>query len=67
MEIRITRAKNYPVVSRPGPAWRWDYQVHVPGEKYAWHMGVTHLSHVRSVIKRKYPDATVVETWKVLG
>lgn len=60
-EIRITRFKNYPVVSRPGPAWRWSYNYTVNGVLNQYGTSLTSL--LRRLVA-KFPDATIVKTWE---
>lgn len=61
MKIRITRAKLYPVVSRPGPAWRWTYSYSVDGA--AEHEYGTGLQSLRSMLRRNFKDAEVIVSW----
>ena len=61
-EIRITREKLYQVRSHPGPAWTWSYKAHVP-ERHPWQYGPG-LASLRDQIKKRYPDAVIVEAWR---
>lgn len=61
-EIKLYRDRLYPQVARPGPAWRWTYEYQVDdGPRVGYG---THLASLRDRLKRKYPGATITETWK---
>jgi hypothetical protein len=62
MRIVVERYKLYPVVSRPGPAWQWAYNYYVDGGPICQYG--PGLVSLRSMLKRKFPDAQIVETWK---
>lgn len=61
--IVITRAKLYPEVARPGPAWVWTYNYYVDGgPPCQWGPGLVSL---RDRLRRKYgTTARIVEKWK---
>lgn len=61
-KVVLTRHKLYPVVARPGPAWRWTYSYQVdnaPPLGYG-----TGLRSLREMVKRRYPGAVIHEAWK---
>ncbi len=59
--IVLDRAKQYPVVSRPGPAWRWTYTYQLnDGAPIAYG---TSLAGLRDLLRRKHPHAQVAQTW----
>jgi hypothetical protein len=61
-EIRLTRDKNYPQVSRPGPAWQWQYSYTADGgPNRTYGFG---LATARRRLRKNFPNATIVETWK---
>lgn len=62
-EVLITRAKLYPEVARPGPAWVWSYNYYVDGGPVCqWGPG---LASLRRRLREKYgTTARVRETWK---
>jgi hypothetical protein len=60
--VKIQRAKLYPTVSRPGPAWLWTYRYSVDGAPYAEYG--TGLTSLRSMLKRYFKDAKIIEEWK---
>jgi hypothetical protein len=60
--IVVTRAKLYPSVARPGPAWRWTYS-YATDNAAPVDYG-THLASLRGMLKRRYPGATVVCEWQ---
>lgn len=60
--IRIERYKLYPVVSRPGPAWQWAYDYRIDGGPNCQYG--TGLASLRSMLKRRFPKAEIVESWK---
>lgn len=59
--VRITRAKLYPEVARPGPAWVWSYNYYVNGGPVCQYG--TGIAELRNLIRRKY-GVKGVETWK---
>ncbi|THA72498.1 hypothetical protein E6R60_26575 [Streptomyces sp. A0642] len=62
--VLITRAKLYPEVARPGPAWRWSYNYIVnagPVCQYG-----TGLDALRGMLRRTFGrDVQIIEEWKV--
>jgi hypothetical protein len=62
-DILITRARLYPEVARPGPAWVWTYNYYVDGgPPCQWGPG---LASLRDRLRRKYgATARVREEWK---
>jgi hypothetical protein len=79
VQATITRARQYPVVARPGPAWHWLYSYAVSidrgglrfdGTPWAIAAGVpvdygTGLVDLRDMLKRKYGrNVKITETWK---
>lgn len=59
--IVITRAKLYPEVSRPGPAWQWSYHYTVDGGPNCQYG--PGLASLRDMLRRKF-GTTGVEAWK---
>lgn len=62
MKITATRDKLYPCVARPGPAWQWIYSYRIddqPAVTYG-----THAASFRGMLRRNFPDATVVFEWQ---
>ena len=61
-EVRVTRSKLYPQPARPGPAWYWLYCYTVDGgPEREYGQG---LADTRRWLKRNFPNATIIETWK---
>jgi hypothetical protein len=62
-DILITRAKLYPEVARPGPAWVWSYNYYVDGGPVCqWGTG---LASLRRRLREKYgTTARIREEWK---
>lgn len=73
--VTITRAKQYPVVARPGPAWRWTYSwtadndghlVTMPDGRVA--NGGSYgpgLGSLVDMLRRKFGrDVTIVKAWE---
>ena len=59
--VVISRAKLYPEVARPGPAWRWSYTYSVDGgPRCQYGPG---LASLRDRLRRKY-GTPGVEAWK---
>lgn len=59
--ILITRARLYPVVARPGPAWQWSYAYTVDGgPRCQYGPGLVSL---RRMLREKF-GTTGTETWK---
>lgn len=73
--VTITRAKQYPVVARPGPAWRWIYQwtaddgthvITMPDGRiaYAGSYGPG-LGSLVDMLRRKYGrQVVIVKAWQ---
>jgi len=60
--ILIRRTKVYPSIARRGPAWKWVYDCKGPdGARFDNDSIVT----LRKVLRRHYPDASIIEPWKV--
>lgn len=62
LEVKLYRARLYPQVAHPGPAWRWMYLWRADGgpeREYG-----TGLVDCRRAVRRLFPNATVVETWE---
>lgn len=59
--VTVERAKLYPTVATPGPAWRWAYAYSVDGGPRAQYG--TGLASLRSMLKRHFPGARIVEAW----
>lgn len=61
-EVKVERVKLYPQVAHAGPAWRWLYVYSAdggPAREYG-----TGLADARRYLKRVFPNAKVIETWK---
>ncbi len=58
----VTRSKVYPRPARPGFAWKYVYDVTIPGEPYPF--GMETLSQVKSLCKRKAPSLPIHYAWK---
>jgi hypothetical protein len=62
--ITVTRFKLYPARGRSGRyAWKWSYNYTVSGDPMVCQYGAG-LGDLRAMLRRKYPKATIVETWK---
>lgn len=60
--VEATRVKRYPVVAHPGPQWVWLYQYRADGgPRRTWGTGVADF---RRWLRRTFPNAAIVETWK---
>lgn len=59
--IVITRAKLYPVVARPGPAWQWTYSYTVDGGPPRTYG--TGLASLRRMLREKF-GTPGKEAWK---
>lgn len=61
-EVLVTREKNYPVIARRGPAWTWSYCYRVDGgPERSYGKG---LDDTRRWLRRTFPNAQIIETWK---
>lgn len=60
-EIIVTRSRLYPVVARPGPAWRWTYHYRVDGGPLAQYG--PGLVSLRRMLAKFYPNARITESW----
>jgi hypothetical protein len=60
--ITVTRSKNYPCRAHPGPAWKWVYDVTIPGEQYTF--SGDGLGWVKRLCKSKRPDLKIVYAWE---
>jgi hypothetical protein len=60
--VRIFRSKLYPIVARPGPAWRWTYSYAV-GDRPAVDYG-TGLASLRGMLKRHFPGSAIQLDWQ---
>jgi hypothetical protein len=61
-EIRVSRTQLYPQVAHPGPAWRWLYTYTADGgprREYG-----TGLADTRRFLRKTFPNAAVIETWR---
>ncbi|MDQ1041514.1 hypothetical protein QFZ75_008016 [Streptomyces sp. V3I8] len=61
--VLITRARLYPEVARPGPAWVWSYNYHVDGGPVCQYG--PGLDSLRSRLRQKFgSDVRITEEWK---
>lgn len=58
----VTRSKIYLRPARPGFAWKYVYDVTIPGEPYPF--GMETLSQVKNLCKSKAPSLPIHYTWK---
>jgi hypothetical protein len=59
--ITISRSRLYPCVARRGPAWVWYYEaIGLDGNRY----DNRSIVELRRVLKRRYPNASIIEPWK---
>ena len=59
--VMITRAKLYPVVARPGPAWRWSYSYSIDGASAIGYG--TGLASLRDMLRHKLGKARITTDW----
>ncbi len=64
--ITVKRSKLYPAGGRSRRfEWKWTYDYHVDGGPVCQYG--PGLADLKAVLKRKFPTARIVETWKEAG